>query len=217
MSLLSDASLLPRSFYQRDALTVAYDLIGSLIRRDDVILRITEVEAYRYPNDSANHCHKGKTKRNAPMWEAGGVAYIYLCYGMHNMFNIVTNSEGEGAAVLIRSCQPVSGIEIIASRRGGRTGPDSLTGPGKVGAALNIDRTWCSEPLFRSGGVELHRGEPPLHLATGPRIGIDYAKPQDARAPWRVAQANSVWVSHRNRLRVSWNVTTEQEVVKENI
>src|SRR5689334_13275606 len=78
------AAILPQSFYARDALVVARELLGKLIRRDGVVLRISEVEAYR-PNDSASHCRMGRTGRNAPMWGPPGHAYVYLCYGIHNM------------------------------------------------------------------------------------------------------------------------------------
>ena len=98
---VSAAPLLPQSFYARDALLVARDLLGKLLVRDAVALRITEVEAYRWPGDTANHCRAGRTPRNAAMWGPPGHAYVYLCYGMHNMLNLVTDREGEGAAPFI--------------------------------------------------------------------------------------------------------------------
>jgi DNA-3-methyladenine glycosylase len=128
--------LLSRQFYARDALEVARDLLGQEIWHGDVGLRITEVEAYRYPDDTANHCRAGFTTRNAPMWGPPGHAYVYLCYGLHQMLNLVTNRDGEGAAVLIRSCEPIAGHRTIRRRRGGKEGPVLLTGPGKVGQAL---------------------------------------------------------------------------------
>src|SRR3954453_1323710 len=110
-------AFLPQSFYARDALDVAETLLGKLLQRGEVVLRITEVEAYRHPNDTANHCRMGRTPRNAPMWGPPGHAYVYLCYGIHRMLNLVTNDEGEGAAVLIRSCEPVAGLATVAERR----------------------------------------------------------------------------------------------------
>jgi DNA-3-methyladenine glycosylase len=88
--------LLSRQFYARDALDVARDLLGQEFWQGAVGLRITEVEAYRYPDDSANHCRRGLTARNAPMWGPPGHAYVYLCYGLHQMLNLVTNRDGEG-------------------------------------------------------------------------------------------------------------------------
>lgn len=191
--------LLPQSFFARDALTVARDLLGARLRRDDVVLRITEVEAY-LPGDSANHCFRGRTARNAPMWGPAGHAYVYVCYGLHHLLNLVTGAEGEGEAVLIRACEPLAGHATLAARRNGVEGPGQLTGPGKVGAALGLDRTWNDHPLFLPGGLEVLRGEPAPDILAGPRVGIDYARPEHREAPWRLAVAGSPWVSHRRWL-----------------
>src|SRR5690606_14899712 len=109
-------ALLPQAFYRRDALTVAHDLIGTLLVRDEVVLRVTEVEAYRV-GDTASHCRAGKTARNAPMWGPPGRAYIYLCYGLHQMLNLVTDEDGVGAAVLVRAAELVSGEATVLERR----------------------------------------------------------------------------------------------------
>jgi DNA-3-methyladenine glycosylase len=193
--------LLPPHFYARDAREVAVDLLGCVLRMGEVVLRITEVEAYCWPDDSANHCHRGRTPRNAPMWGPGGRAYVYLCYGMHQMLNVVTNAEGEGAAVLIRACEPVRGLEVVRARRGGRSGPTLLTGPGKVGAALGVDTSWSGHALHEPGGLELREGEAPEAIAVGPRVGVDYADPVHRDAPWRYAIAGSPWVSQPKALR----------------
>ncbi len=191
---------LPRSFYARDALEVARDLLGKHIKHGRVVVRITEVEAYR-PGDTANHCRMGRTTRNAPMWGPPGHAYVYLCYGMHQMLNLVTNEEGEGAAVLIRACEPVRGLGTIQKRRGDKEGPVLLTGPGKVGAALALDTSFSGHPLFRRGGLEVRDAEPPTRILVGPRVGIDYASAAHRRAPWRLAVGDSEWVSHRGALK----------------
>jgi DNA-3-methyladenine glycosylase len=193
--------ILPRTFYARDALDVARDLLGMHLVRGDVTLRITEVEAYRYPDDTANHCRMGKTARNAPMWGPPGHAYVYLCYGLHQMLNLVTNAEGEGAAVLVRACEPVRGLETIRRRRGMKSGPELLTGPGKVGAALGLDTAMSGDALFRPGGLEVREGEAPSAIVAGPRVGIDYASAKHRKAPWRLAVAESPYVSHRKSLR----------------
>jgi len=215
--------ILPQSFYARDALVVARDLLGCHLRSDAVVLRITEVEAYRYPDDTANHCRMGRTPRNAPMWGPPGHAYVYLCYGMHQMLNLVTNAEGEGAAVLIRACEPVSGLDVIRQRRDGVQAPQKrapqkrapqkrapqkpeplkpsiLTGPGKVGAALAIDTSWSGHALYRRGGLTVVEGTPSATVIAGPRIGIDYASEEHQRAPWRLACGDSRWVSRRRLL-----------------
>jgi DNA-3-methyladenine glycosylase len=193
--------LLPRQFYARDALEVARDLLGQEIWHGEVGLRITEVEAYRHPHDSANHCRAGLTPRNAPMWGPPGHAYVYLCYGLHQMLNLVTNRHGEGAAVLIRSCEPIAGHRIIRQRRGGKNGPVLLTGPGKVGQALGLDPRFSGHPLYQRGGLEVRKGSTVARIAVGSRIGIGYAEPEHQQAEWRLAIAGSAWVSHANQLR----------------
>ena len=193
---------LPQAFYERDALIVAEELLGMHIHHGEVVLRITEVEAYRHPGDTANHCRMGRTKRNAPMWGPGGHAYVYLCYGMHNMLNLVTGRDGEGAAVLIRACEPVRGHERILERRAGkRLSPALLTGPGKVGSALELDTSFSGQPLYRARGVlSVRDGQAPSAIVRGPRVGIGYATPEDQAAPWRLAVAGSPWVSARSLL-----------------
>lgn len=192
---------LPPAFCERDALSVARDLLGRYLVRDSVVLRITEVEAYRWPDDTASHANRGQTRRNAPMFGPPGHAYVYLCYGLHQMLNVVARPEGEAAAVLIRACEPVEGLDVVAARRGGRRGPDALTGPGKVGAALAIDTSWSGHPLWAPGGLVLTHGAPADDALEGPRVGIDYAEPAHRDAPWRLAVADCRWVSHRRSLR----------------
>jgi DNA-3-methyladenine glycosylase len=194
-------AVLPQSFYARDALIVAEELLGKLICHDDVVVRITEVEAYCHPHDSANHCRFGRTVRNEPMWGPGGHAYVYLCYGMHHMLNIVTNAPDEGAAVLIRACEPVSGAARIAARRGSIQGPAVLTGPGKVGAALGLDTSFSGRPLFKSRGLRVVDGEPPVAVLVAPRVGIAYATPEHRAALWRFAAAGTDYVSARKALQ----------------
>lgn len=186
---------LPSAFYARDALDVAYELIGATVSHAGVTLRITEVEAYRFPGDTANHARAGRTPRNAPMWGPPGRAYVYLCYGLHQMLNFVTGPEGHAAAVLLRAAEPVAGVERLSARRGGRTGPEALTGPGKVGAALGLTTALSGTPL--DGPIVVEAGPGGLPLLVGPRVGIEYADPVDRAAPWRVALAGSAWVSRR--------------------
>ena len=190
---------LPSSFYDRDALEVAADLIGCHIIHGEVQLRITEVEAYRFPNDSANHARAGRTPRNAPMWGPPGHAYIYLCYGLHRMLNFVTGPSGHAAAVLIRAAEPVAGLSLIQARRGGKTGPVLLTGPGKVGEALGLSLNQSGTAL--DGPLKVHPRSATPALLAGPRVGIDYASPEDREAPWRIALAQSRWVSFPKGLK----------------
>lgn len=193
--------LLPRAFFARDALDVAPDLIGRVLVHDDVALMITEAEAYRSPDDTANHCRFGRTERNAPMWGEAGRAYVYLIYGLHKMLNLVTGRVGDGEAVLIRACEPLAGVDVVRARRGGKDGPVLLTGPGKVAAALALDLSFNHHDVCAPGGLEARAGERATELLVGPRVGVDYAEPRDREAPWRFALAGSPWVSARATLK----------------
>ena len=163
---------LRKSDYAVDAVTAAKTLLGKwLCRRlaDGTILkaRIVETEAYCGEGDTACHAHCGKTERNAPMYEAGGIAYIYLCYGMHNLLNVVTGKKDYPEAVLIR------GIE------------DHI-GPGRVTKFLQIDRTLNREPLTTSTRLWIENdGTPPPRFKATPRIGIAYATKRDQNRKWR--------------------------------
>ena len=193
--------ILPQAFYARESLEVAAALLGKLLRHGPVTLRITEVEAYRFPGDTANHCRFGKTARNAPMWGPPGHAYVYLCYGMHQMLNLVTDDEERGAAVLVRACEPVEGLAEVRARRGDKEGPVLLTGPGKVGTALGVDTRFSGRPLYEKGGLEVLDAPTVTDLLVGPRVGVDYAEPAHRDAPWRLAIADTRWVSQRGTLR----------------
>lgn len=192
-------SRLPQNWYFRDVVDVAKDLVGRHLRRDGVVLRITEVEAYCGPTDSAAHTSKGRTPRTEPMWGPGGHAYVYLCYGLHHMLNVVTGDH-EGTAVLIRSAELVAGAATVMRRRGGMRGSALLNGPGKLGQALELSTDWSGHAFFAPGGLELLEGTPAKRLISGPRVGIDYARAKDLRAPLRFADADSEWVSHRKTL-----------------
>ncbi|XP_050383076.1 DNA-3-methyladenine glycosylase [Argentina anserina] len=195
-------TILPYTFFQIDALDLAPRLLGKFLRRDDVVLQITEVEAYR-PNDSACHGRFGITPRTAPVFGPGGHAYVYLCYGLHSMLNVVADKEGVGAAVLIRACSPISGLETIQQRRGQKTSkPVLLTGPGKIGQALGLSTEWSNHSLYTPGGLEILDGPKPENILIGPRVGINYALPEHVNALWRFAIAGTPWISApKNTLR----------------
>jgi DNA-3-methyladenine glycosylase len=183
-------ALLPRSFFERDVVIVARDLVGRHIVRDDVVLRITEVEAYRGPKDSAAHSRAGNTARTAPMFGPAGHAYVYLCYGIHWMLNLVTGGRGEGQAILVRSCDVLAGFDTVIARRKRALSVDLVAGPGKVGQALALDATWNRHDVCSPGGLEVHAGTlASPELLVGPRVGIDFATPKDRSAPLRFALA----------------------------
>jgi DNA-3-methyladenine glycosylase len=195
------AAILEQSFFARDVCEVAIDLLGRHLRHGPVVVRITEVEAYGGPEDSASHARFGRTARNAPMWGPPGHAYVYVCYGLHAMLNVVTNADGEAAAVLVRSCEPVEGLDVIRARRRGKEGPVLLAGPGKVASALALDASFSGHPFYLPGGLTIEEGEPARDILVGARVGIDYAAPADREAPKRFAIATSAWVTKKRALR----------------
>ncbi len=199
---MSGDRILSRSFFERDALAVARDLIGRRLARGDVVLRITETEAYRFPNDSANHCRVGRTPRNLAMWGPPGHAYVYLCYGLHTLLNLVTDRDGEAAAVLIRGAEPLRGLATIQARRGlATTDPRALlAGPGKVGQALGLDTSFSGRVLSKPGDLVALEGDPVDDVLVGPRIGIDYARPADRAAPYRFGDPRSSAVAQRRAM-----------------
>ena len=166
MGTSGDGKLLAR-FYRRDVLDVARDLLGATLCRrlgDGTVLRgtIVEVEAYVGEHDLASHARMGPTARNRPMYEAGGVAYVFLVYGMHCCLNVVTGRKGEPQAVLLRAA----------------TSPDgtSASGPGRLTRAFRVDRSLDGASLL-GDVLWLERGErvPDGAVRRTRRIGVDYA------------------------------------------
>ena len=147
---------------------------------------ITETEAYAGPGDRACHAYGNRrTRRTETMYSAGGVAYIYLCYGIHHLFNVVTNAAGKPFAVLIRALQPTHGLPAM-KRRLGRPAGDSLGGPGVLTKALGIRTEYDGTDLtgnmiwIEDRGCRVSRDA----IEEAPRIGVDYAG-EDARHHWR--------------------------------
>jgi DNA-3-methyladenine glycosylase len=183
---------------------VARALLGALLVREGVTLRITEVEAYGWPGDSASHARHGRTPRNAPMWGPPGHAYLYFCYGMHWMLNVVTGPEGEATAVLIRGAEVVAGLEeVLRRRKAAMATPGLCTGPGKVAQALGLERSFDGHDLRLPGGLELRPGPAPARVLAGPRLGIGFATPEDQARPWRFADGDSRAVLQRKALQLS--------------
>src|SRR6266513_3155521 len=144
---------LPRRFYLQDTVKVARDLLGCVLWRrigDDLLAaRIVETEAYLGANDMASHARRGlRSARNESMYLEGGHAYVYFTYGMHWCLNVVTQEEDVAEAVLLRAAEPLRGIESVRKRRPkARRDFDLMNGPGKLCAALDIDRRLDGEPL----------------------------------------------------------------------
>ena len=173
---------LPQSFYDRDPAVVARELLGAVLRveRHGVVTsgRIIETEAYLGPHDPACHAVAGRTARTWHLFGPPGVAYVYFIYGMHWCFNAVTREEGFGSAVLVRALEPMEGIDTIRSRRPkARRFEDLCNGPGKLCAALGIDRSMDGMPLTGGSEVTISCGEtvPDSRVGVGPRVGISKA------------------------------------------
>jgi DNA-3-methyladenine glycosylase len=195
------AARLPASFFRRDAAVVARELIGCALVHGRRAGTIVETEAYLGPEDLASHARFGPTERTSVMFGPGGVAYVYLCYGIHEMFNIVTGEAGQGEAVLIRAIAPLVGLPAD---------PAVGRGPGKVTTALGIDRRHDRRDLARGALFVARPGAapapPPPPVDTGPRVGVDYAGPWAARPLrfwWRdhpaVSRSRATTVSTRRK------------------
>jgi DNA-3-methyladenine glycosylase len=164
-------SRLTEAFFRRDVLEVAPELLGkTLVRRfNNNELRqfvITEVEAYSGDGDRACHASKGSTPRTEVMFREGGLVYVYLIYGIHWLLNVVTGNNGDASAVLIRGIQ-------------------GFQGPGRVGKALSLDKTFYGENLASSNRIWIEDTHKPVHYMTTPRIGISYAGEPWVNKPWR--------------------------------
>jgi DNA-3-methyladenine glycosylase len=180
---------LPRSFYDRDAETVARDLLGTrlvhVVDGTPRVGRVVETEAYLGPHDLAAHSARGRTARTEVMFGPPGFSYVYMIYGVHNCLNAVTGAEGHASAVLIRALEPVENVE-------GKT-----QGPGLLCKALGIDRRQNGLDLT---GPELFFAAPEVpeafEVVTRPRIGVHYAG-EWAEKPLRFYIKDSEFVSRR--------------------
>ena len=184
---------LTEDFYTRDdVVKVSRDLLGKVLctKIDGVLtsVAISETEAYAGITDKASHAYGDRrTKRTEPIYGPGGHAYVYLCYGLHHLFNVVTNVKGVPHAVLIRAGRPLDGIDEMLARRNKR-GIDKtfLSGPGSTAQALGIttaltgislqsDSVWIEDRMIAVDEASIQ---------VGPRIGIDYAE-EDVKLPYR--------------------------------
>lgn len=187
-------------FENPDVVFLAKDLIGKQVTTqiDGLVTSgiITETEAYAGQGDKACHAHLGRfTKRTKVMYESGGIAYVYLCYGIHHLFNIVTNTRGNADAVLIRAIEPTLGIGIMQERRGKSKVDKTLTsGPGNVTKALGITKIQNGSSVVGEDIWIQDIGKKFSNIVEATRIGIDYAE-EDAELPWRFYDKDSKFVS----------------------
>jgi DNA-3-methyladenine glycosylase len=186
----------PRAFFERPVLDVARDLLGRDVAVESppgtVVVRLSEVEAYRGADDMGSHAYRGRTTRNEVMFGEAGFVYVYFTYGMHWCMNLVCQAPGEAAAVLLRAGRVVGGAEIAASRRPGSSPRELARGPARLTKALGIDGTLNGADLVR-GPIRVLPGEPVADdlVVTGPRVGV--ARGGDL--PWRFSVAGDPTVS----------------------
>lgn len=174
---------LPLSFYLRDdVVQIAKELIGKVLVTNwngkFTSGRIVETEAYAGEIDKASHASRGITPRTKVMYGEGGKAYVYLCYGIHQMFNIVTNKAGTPHAILIRGVEPLEGIDIMLKRTGKKKFDETIArGPGNVGKAFGFHTKQCGVSLIDDELYILDDGYKVTNsmIATSKRIGVDYA------------------------------------------
>jgi DNA-3-methyladenine glycosylase len=202
--------ILPRAFYARPTLDVARDLIGKVLVHDTPAGRtsgtIVEAEAYIGESDPACHAAPGPTRRNAPLYGAPGVAYVYLNYGIHYLVNAVTEAEGSPAAVLLRALEPLEGITLMRRRRAKGTGrpasalplPELCRGPGNLTRALGISLRQNQYDLTASTLRIEDRALPTRAVVWTRRVGLNVG----VEAEWRVCAAESDAVSGPQRRRV---------------
>lgn len=198
--------ILPQNFYQRvDTNLIARQLLGKLLvtKLNGIIcaVRIVETEAYHGITDRASHAWGGRhTNRTSVMYQAGGLAYVYLCYGIHALFNVVTNTINVPHAILVRAGEPVAGIGTMARRTGKNERHISLTsGPGNLSKALGIQTAHTGKSLqgntvwLADDGFTLSS----RRIAATPRIGVDYAG-EDALLPYRFIIRDHPYLSGRS-------------------
>ena len=195
---------LKKSFYRRELLDVARNLLGKIIVKagGNKILagKIVEVEAYHGDSDEAAHSYGGITKRNEIMFEAGGYLYVYFTYGAHHCCNVVTGKRGKGTAVLIRAVEPIEGIDSMIRNRFGRELKNDkeifnlTSGPGKVCQAFSIDRTHSGTDLT-GNKIFILNGEKNniKEIGVSKRIGIT----RSVDLPWRFFIKNSPYLSRK--------------------
>lgn len=199
--------LSPEYYQNEDVVSLAKDLLGKVlytkIGEEITAGIIVETEAYFGVKDKASHAYGGRrTQRTETMYGEGGVAYVYLCYGMHHLFNVVTSVKDDPHAVLIRGIEPMLGLEIIEQRRNmSRLKGAISAGPGSAAKALGIDKTFNAKNLsdeeiwIEDQGIRYAEED----IAATPRVGIAYAK-EHALLPWRFFVKGNKYVSKTNKV-----------------
>lgn len=199
--------LKPEYYLNEDVVSLAKDLLGKVLytKIDGEVTAgiIVETEAYFGVKDKASHAYGGRrTNRTETMYASGGIAYVYLCFGMHHLFNIVSSVENEPHAVLVRGIEPLIGIDVIERRRKMPYTKGAIAaGPGSAAKALGIDKTFNEKNLDGEEiWIEDHQiGYTDEEIAATPRVGIAYAQ-EHALLPWRFFVKGNKYVSKPNKV-----------------
>lgn len=197
-------SLLEKDFFDHlDVVSISKNLLGKvLVTNFDGLLtagKIVETEAYRAPDDKACHAYNNRrTKRTEVMFAEAGVAYIYLCYGIHHLFNVVTGPKDTAHAVLIRAIEPIDGIDTMLARRNFKKVVSRLTaGPGALSKALGIQKSYTGIGICEKNLIWIEDRNmtcPESNILASPRVGVGYAE-ECADWNWRFRIRNSQWTS----------------------
>ncbi|MDI6799379.1 MAG: DNA-3-methyladenine glycosylase [Actinomycetota bacterium] len=171
---------LEKDFYERPTAMVARDLLGKVLVRVDTYGRtsgmIVETEAYLGPGDPASHAHRGSTPRSSIMFGPSGFAYVYFSYGMHNLFNVVTEKDGVAGAVLVRALEPLEGVDIMLKRRGHVKKTDIASGPARLTQAMGIGLELNGFSLTGEDLFIVEEGLKVGEMVSTTRIGISDGK-----------------------------------------
>jgi len=197
---MNKETILKKTFYlDSDIILLSKLLLGKVIETNidnkKTSAIIVETEAYAGIHDKASHSYQNKkTIRNQNMFKEGGIAYIYLCYGMHSLFNVVTNLKNHPQAILIRAVEPIKGIHHMEKRRNQKISYNLTSGPGKLTQALGIqlkdNGSLLNGPLILIKDIGININQ----IKSSPRIGVSYAK-DDALKPWRFRIKDNKWCS----------------------
>ncbi len=202
VNMKQGSRILNEAFYTRtDVVTIARELLGKVLvtNVNGVVTsgKIVETEAYSYLEQACHAYMNRNTKRTSTLFKQGGTSYVYLCYGIHKLFNVVTNREGIAEAVLVRGIEPLDNVESMMYRRGfEKPGYQLTSGPGKLTQALGIDMNHNESTLYmetiriEDRGYQVKSED----IEISARIGVAYAK-EDALLPWRFNVKGNPWVS----------------------
>jgi len=207
------ANILSKEFYEsKDVVQIAKDLLGkklvSHVNGKRTSGTITETEAYRAPEDLASHARGNKrTLRNEAMFSAAGHAYVYICYGIHNLFNVVTGPQNTPHAVLIRAIEPLEGLDTMMYRRK-MSWPkhEMMNGPGKftvaMGITIKFDRTLLYD---KKSPVQIWDNEVEVkEIISGPRVGLSHHTKESGHWPWRFRIKGNKWTSKPDVVKYEW-------------